>query len=43
MSETTLAISRDYKISGIGFGGVFEFGEKASKIYDDMNGVDIAV
>ncbi len=43
MRETTLEVSRDYKISGIGFGGVFEFGDKASKIYDDMNGVDIAV
>lgn len=43
MRETTLEVSRDYVISGIGFGGVFGFSDRASKIYDDMNGVDIAV
>lgn len=43
MRETTLEVSHDYTISGIGYGGVFDFGEEASEIYDNMNGVDIEV
>lgn len=43
MEKTTLEVSHDYVISGIGYGGVFGFGEKAEDIYDNMNGVDIEV
>ena len=41
--ETTLEVSQDYKISLVGEGHVFDFGEDAYDVYDHMNGVDIEI
>ncbi len=43
MSNTTLAVSQQYNLSRIGYGGVFSFYGTATSVYDNMNGVDIAV
>lgn len=41
--DITYKVSKDYTISKIGYGGVFEFGKEGKEVYDQMNGVDIAV
>jgi len=43
MSAISREDSRNFTMSGIGYGGVFEFKGKAKELYDEMNGVDIAV
>ena len=43
MSNTTLAVSQQFNVSRIGYGGVFSFYGTATSVYDNMNGVDIAV
>lgn len=43
MSNTTLAVSKQFNVSRIGYGGVFSFYGTATSVYDNMNGVDIAV
>ncbi len=43
MSNTTLAVSQQFNVSRIGYGGVFAFYGTATSVYDNMNGVDIAV
>lgn len=42
-SETTLKVSRNYKIALTGSGRVFDFGDDAYEVYDHMNGVDIEI
>lgn len=42
-SNTTLAVSQQFNMSRIGYGGVFAFYGTARSVYDNMNGVDIAV
>ncbi len=41
MSNTTLATSKSYTFSLVGYGGVFNFTGNARNVYDAMNGVDI--
>lgn len=43
VSNTTLAVSRDYTISSSGYGNVFLFGTAGRSIYDGMNGVSITL
>lgn len=42
-SNTTLATSKNYTFGHAGYGRVFIFSGTAANVYDDMNGVDIAV
>ena len=42
-SNSTLAKSKDYTFSKFGYGGVFQFSDSSSNIYDGMTGVDIEV
>lgn len=43
MSNTTLATSKNYSFSLVGYGRVFQFNGTAKDVYDAMNGVDISV
>jgi len=43
MQDTTLAVSQNYNFDIGGYGGVFDYYGSAVGIYDQMNGVDIAV
>ena len=43
VQNSSLAISKDYTFSKLGYGSVFSFSTNAKKYYDGMNGVDIAV
>lgn len=42
-SNTTLAVSKQYNFSKVGYGGVFGFYGSALSVYDQMNGVYISV
>lgn len=43
ISNSTLAKSKDYTFSKLGYGNVFQFSNSSKGLYDAMNGVDIAV
>lgn len=43
MKNTTLATSKSYNFSLVGYGGVFGFTGEARNVYDAMNGVDINI
>lgn len=43
MQTSTLAISKDYTFSKLGYGSVFDFSQNSKRYYDGMNGVDIEV
>lgn len=43
MSNSSLAISKDYSFSKLGYGSVFSFSQNAKKYYDGMGGVDMEV
>lgn len=43
MQTSSLAISKDYTFSKLGYGSVFSFSQNSKSYYDGMNGVDIEV
>ena len=43
MTTSSTTIAQQFNISGIGFGGVFDFYDDAYDIYDNMNGVYLVV
>ena len=43
MTTSSLTIAQQFNISGIGFGGVFDFYDEAYDTYDNMNGVYLVV